>query len=419
MTKLQELNELIVYLKKYNQFYKKKYENVSVPIKSILEVPFLYREEIRDNPNEIISEVIHEKKMKKDYTNGTTEGRPLEIIKTEEEWIQADFALWKIRRQIDRKSAARYAFYYFNGENYSNEIRKYGSGNRRTIQFPMKKSCEEQFAEDLKIIAQEKISWLIAPPSIIFTLCCVAIKYGIQVKINVIESISEYLPQFYKKLFELVFSGRVYIHYSCHEVWGMGFSGEDGVLHIMDDCILLQKNDTRFKGNYGRCIVTNLKLKSMPFVNYELSDLIRIVGDKVYTYGFRWTEEAYVGMQKIHCSFFDNIFIEFKEMELRPLENYQIIYSKTKILILLVTTHEEDCIKVTNYLQNRIGETYGGNIIIECKKTRRFLVDTVSGKMRGIIAKENVNFHDWEFGFVNMESENTIDKIVMEMGNEK
>ena len=297
-------------------------------------------------------------------------------------------------------------------------MKKYGKGERRVIQFPMKKCDESEFVDDLKLIVAENINWIIAPPSILFTLCCVSIKYNLKVKIEVIESISEYLPRFYKLLFQQVFSGKVYVHYSCHEVWGMGFSDADGKIQIMDECILVQKHDSRFANGYGRCLVTNLKIKSMPFVNYELSDLVKITGNNIETYGFRWIEEVKVGEESIHCSFFVNIFTNFHAMNLRPLETYQIVYSDSEIIILLVTTEESNCTKVSEYVRAQIKEQLNCKIEVQCIRTRKFLVDTISGKMRGIIAKDKVNWQGWEFGFVNVESERNIDTVIMEVENE-
>ena len=415
MYKLQELNALLDFLKEHNKFYAKKLERVSLPISSVLQLPILYRKDIREYSEEIISDIVRKEEIKIDYTNGTTEGKALKILKTKAEWIEADFALWKQRREIDKKAAKRYAFYYYNGDDYSVGVKKYGERERRVLQFPMKKQNESKFVDDLKLMDAENIHWIIAPPSILFTLSCISIKYNMTVKIDIIESISEYLPEFYKLLFQKVFLGKVYVHYSCHEVWGMGFSDETGKIQIMKECILAQKTDSRFANGYGRCLVTNLKLKSMPFINYELSDLVKITGNSIETYGFRWTEEVMVGNKKIHCSFFDNIFMNFPVMYLRPLETYQIVYTDKKIVILLATTKASNCIKVSEYVGRKIREQLDFEIEVECIKTRKFLVDTVSGKMRGIVAKNKVNWEGWEFGFVNAESEKDIDKVITEV----
>lgn len=412
MGKEQKLNELVDYVKSNNPFYSRFYENVNIPIKDMTTLPILYRKHIRENSDEIISYGFVKEKLKRDRTNGTTEGKPLDIYKEPSEWIALDLDLWKARRSINREAAEKYAFYYFNGKDFSVPYRLQKSGNRTTLQLPMRKKDERGFLEDLIRIKEEKIKWIIAPPSIIFSLCCISLKYNYKVDISVIESISEYLPDFYRRFFHMVLGGKVVIHYSCHEIWGMAFNDESGKLKIMDECILSSIEDKRFIRGYGRCIATNLRLRSMPFINYELSDLVKISGDEVKTYGFRWTEEVKTKYGDIHCSFFDNIFIEYKEMELLPLENYQIIYTENKIIICVISKDNEICKKIEDYVRSKIQEVYQYDIEIECVKTSRFYTDVVSGKMRGIIKYENVNWDGWEFSLINEVSEKYLKQLI-------
>ena len=408
--KNKKLNELIDYVKVNNQFYKKFYENIETPIKNVSKLPILERKMIRENADEIISLGYEKDKLKYDRTNGTTEGNPLEIFKTKSEWISLDFDLWSIRRKIDKDSAQKYAFYYYNGDDFSEPYRYFEAGNRVTLQIAMKKKNEEDFIEDLKRINEYNIKWIIAPPSIIFSLCCIAVKYNIYIKVNIIESISEYLPSFYKKFFEKVLGGKVYIHYSCHEIWGMGFSDDSNKIKIMDRCMISTKKDERFERDFDRCIATNLRIKSMPFINYELSDLVQINDDTIKTFGFRWTEEVRLKNLNIHCSFFDNIFIDFKKLDLRPLENYQIIYKEDEIRICLISKDENLRNEIKEYVQNKIKNEFGKEVCIICELASRFYVDKISGKMRGIIRYEDINWEGWEFHLLNNAAKQYLDE---------
>ena len=263
------------------------------------------------------------------------------------------------------------------------------------------------------MIQEQNIKWIIAPPSIIFSLCCVSVKYNVKINVEVIESISEYLPKFYKEFFEKVLGGKVYIHYSCHEIWGMAFTNEDGKLQIMDECILKMVEDNRFKRGYGKCIATNLRVKSMPFINYELSDLIKINGNTIKTYGFRWNEEVRLQNINIHCSFFDNIYYKYKDYELLPLENYQIVYSETEIVIYIITDDAELCEKIREYTSDKIQKNYGCEVKVRCEMASRFFVDIISGKMRGIIRYKDVNWDGWEFHLINDVSSRIIKKDIL------
>lgn len=400
-SKLNKLNSLLNYVKENNEFYKEFYKDITLPIKNINELPILERKRIRLDINKMISNGYEKEKLKYDKTNGTTEGKPLDIYKTESEWITQDLDLWRIRRNINKEAAKRYVFYYYNGNDFSEPYRCFKSENGITLQIAMKKKSEYEFINDLKLINDYNIKWIIAPPSIIFTLCCISLKSGIKIKLDIIESISEYLPYFYKNFFEEILGGKVYIHYSCHEIWGMGYTNMKGEIEIIDQCILNTVKDERFERNYGRCIATNLRVRSMPFINYELSDLINIEGNTVKTFGFRWNEEVSVENLKIHCSFFDNIFLKYNKIELKPLENYQIIYKDDIIYIYIITEDAKLCDDIKIYVQNCIKMMFNKSITVDCKKSNRFFVDSLSGKMRGIIKYNYVNWDGWEFHLIN------------------
>lgn len=117
--KNNKLNQLVDYVKSNNAFYTRFYQEVNTPIEDINMLPILQRKFIRENSDEIISNEYSKEKLKHDCTNGTTEGRPLDIYKEPSEWIALDLDLWKTRRSIDREAAEKYVFYYFNGNDYS------------------------------------------------------------------------------------------------------------------------------------------------------------------------------------------------------------------------------------------------------------------------------------------------------------
>lgn len=409
--KIQRLNELLEYAKGRNEFYRRLYNNVNLPISNVKEIPILYRDKIRKSKNEIISQPNSISELKHDQTNGTTEGKALDIYRTEQEWIACDLNLWKTRRRINRIAAQKYAFYYFNGSNFSKKHNKFSNGSYTAIQFPMMKQHIDDYVEDLNVMINEKITWIIAPPSILFTLACVAVKNNVKIEIPVIESTSEYLPNIYRSFFEAVFVGKVYVHYSCHEVWGMAFSDENGNLKIMDNVIIDEIDDDRFDNGFKKCIVTNLMVRSMPFIRYELSDLIRIDDDILYTYGFRWTEHMIVSGIDIHCSFFVNTFLKFEQLTLIPLENYQLVYTDNKIILNLINIPSNLNEPIKFYLQSKIKESYHLNIPVEILSSKRFFVDTVSGKMRGIIKHSDVNWNSEEFNFFDDVCKNYYDSL--------
>lgn len=388
---MNKLNSFINYLLEHNSFYSEMYNEISLEKINVDQLPILHRRDIRNNYEKIISDEYDINELNKEYTNGTTEGEPLTIYKTSLERIGLDIKLWNIRRNLNAEAAKNYAFFYYN-HLPSNEYKCINTSGCYTYQFPMKKIDEIDYVRDLLLIKEHKIKWLIGPPSIFYTLCCIAIKHKIKVEVDIIECISEYLPNHYEKLFSHIFNCDVYVQYSCHEVWGIAF-GKNNKLELLDNTLIKIKNQN---GNgFGKCLVTNLDLKSMPFVNYELSDLVRFNNRYLQTYGFRWTETIMLSELIIDYSFFDDIFT--KNWNMHPLDDYQIIYNDAKLIVNLTKRNRNLANEIKYTLFHEIKKVYQLEVVININITNRFNTDIISGKMRGSINYQNINYNDWEF----------------------
>lgn len=398
INKIEVLNNLLEYVTKNNDYYKCLYSNVQLPVKISDELPILYRSEIRKNKFQLISKQYNINDLNHDLTNGTTEYIPLDIYRTRSESINTDLNLWKRRWMVNKSASFRLADYYYNHNDYSNKYHIIDNKESIIIKLPMKKKYIEDYIKDIELMKNKNINWLIGPPSILYTLAYISVKYDICFKIDIIESVSEYLPSFYKELFEKVFNARVIVDYSCHEAIGMAFENKNNDLEIMDTVIIDEKEDKRFTNNYKRCIVTNLIVNSMPFIRYELSDLILKKGNIIKTFGFRWTEFMIIQNIKIHCSFFVNIFEQFDIIKLIPLENYQLIYNNNEITMLLLNTNILFFDEIKNYLTEELYKEYSIKVPINTINSKHFFADTVSGKMRGILKKDEI----WlDFGNMN------------------
>jgi len=394
MDKLSRLNELLQYAKENNAFYESLYQGLEMPVSDTRNIPILHRRDIRKNKYGIISKPYTLEGLMHDKTNGTTEKIPLDIYRTEYEWIKSNMDLWKKRRSVSKRHSSKYAFYYYNGNDHSLSHKNFSNGNYKAFHFPMMKQGVCQFANDLYMMKKENIKWVIAPPSILFTLACVALQHEIDIEIPIIESISEYLPHQYISLFEKVFRSKVYDNYGCHEVWGIAYSDSNGELRVMENVIVEELVDDRFLNGFKRCIVTNLTVKSMPFIRYELSDLIKVNGDVLQTYGFRWNEYVQLDNTNIHCSVFMNIFENFDAIRLLPLENYQLIYKEDGIVLILMNVEKYLHNYIREHLERNLAEIYRKTISVSVLASKRFLVDTVSGKMRGIVNYYDVNVNE-------------------------
>lgn len=397
MNKKKEFEKIVKYAYDNNEFYQKLYGKLNTNNLELENIPYLLRDCMRQSSKSIVSQGYDVNNLIEDWTNGTTDGDPLRLFKTQNEWIGLDIDLWNRRRNLNFDACKSYCFYYYNGRKFDDKYRLRETSSGKIIQFPMRKEKESDFLDDLLLMKAKSIRWLIAPPSVIIQLCKIVEKYNVDISLDVIELISEYTPEFYKSRMKKCFSAEIYIHYSCHEVWGMAFTNENGNLEVMNNVIIEQKVDSRFLRGYGSNIVTSLKLKSMPFIRYVLNDLIKLNEDgTLNTFGFRTSDKVSFTNDTIHCSFFDNAFLKYSQCTLLPLENYQIIYfiDENKILLNLYGFDEMNCMMIRDYLSQELSERYDSEYLIEYQIVDRFVYDKISGKMRGIINSKDVEWNN-------------------------
>lgn len=387
MQNLYSLDDLLDFVKTNNNYYKNKYKNC-LYCKDIESLPILTRDEIRNNS--LISDPFKTVELIQDMTNGTTENLPLNIYKSKKELFELDMILWKNRRQLYSSAGKRYGVYYYNKQHSIIEPDIKIVSDKISVRFPIIKANEKCFINDLLVIKELQLDWIICPPSVAFELACISERNNINIKLKFVELISEYLPEIYKNKIENEFQCKTIVQYSCHEVWGIAFQSHNNDLLPMQNIVLETKKESRFERDIGNCIVTNLSLYSMPFIRYFLSDLIIKDDEKIKTFGFRSIEEVVLLDRHIHCSFFDNIL--YGQFNLSPLEDYQILYEQNKIFFLYLTNISNDLqLIICNLIKQAIKQDFGIIVEVFSTKVKKFFIDTISGKMRGIVSVENIN----------------------------
>lgn len=389
--KNENIRNFFDFVKGHNDFYARYYEEIN-SFNTIDELPILTRDIIRKN--NLLTRGFNISELQRDTTNGTTEGTPLEVFKTSEEVITLNLSLWSVRRKLERSSTKRHAYYYYNSSN-NEKFSVKENNNSVIIKLPMNKECANEYLNDLYLLKKYNINWLIGPPSIIYPLSILANKHKIDLNVKVVETISEYLPDYYKNAIEKNLNCKVYIQYSCHEVWGMAYSNINGELTVMPNIIIEQTEDKRFRRGLGNCIVTSLQLKSMPFVRYKLTDLILINGNILRTYGFRDMENIILDGKVIHCSYIDNLFFD-NGYDIKPLDDYQIIYDAKIVTFYFLDKFKDLALEITKLFERKIKNDFGINIKVEYVCTNHFFIDHLAGKMRGILKAQKTN---WEFPY--------------------
>ena len=385
------LKKLVTYLKYNNPYFSQQLNNVDINSADLIKkLPIMRKEYLRSNST-LITNGYTKDALVRETTNGTTD-TPIEVFKSKEECVLLNLALWRMRRRIDRLATKRNATYFYNQT--PQKINAQVHRDNVTMHIPMVKKSKSDFLNDLITIAKYEIQWLICSPSTAILLCELIEENSLILNVSVVELISEYLPTVYKNRIERAFNCRTVVHYSCHEVWGMAFQQDwTNELYIMEDVIIESERDFRFDRDLGNCIVTNLKLKSMPFIRYKLTDLISLTNrnQKLRTYGFRSLDSIKLSHAYIHCSFFDNIFYNMDNMSLQPLEDYQIIYGADGMRFCFIKDFDDAMIKdIVKMLKEKIYNKFNIHYNIEACRIEKFFHDKNTGKMRGILYNGNI-----------------------------
>jgi phenylacetate-coenzyme A ligase PaaK-like adenylate-forming protein len=376
----------------------------------IYKVPFSYpvltREIIRSNIEYIISDDFDINELEKDTTNGTTEGNPLVIYKSKKERIQLDFELWKHRKKsLSSNIGKKVAVFFYNYRNPNAEVMENVTSRRTFINIPMNREREDQYIKDLDVLKKHKVNFVIGPASLFYFLALMLDFQEKEYQFDYIEFTSEYVPDKYRKKIESTFKCTTSSQYSCHEVWGIGYSTNTKVMETLNNTVMEGERDKRFIRNVYKPIITNLYIKSMPFIRYLLSDYV-ILADNYEkdqeinhfeTFGYRSIDEVRFGDVQIHCSEFDNFFIKELGFDFLPLNNYQLIYSEKNGTIFIlqligdVINIDGICLKLSAYIK----EKYGILVNINSITRNSFFRDNVSGKIRGIMNEVIINSEIW------------------------
>jgi len=145
---------------------------------------------------------------------------------------------------------------------------------------------------------------------------------------------SEVLTEDSRKNIEGATNLKVYNEYGCGEVGSIAHECEHGSMHIMDDNLLVEIDDSGFNDNEGEIIVTDFFNRATPLIRYRLGDFARLsnkpcacgrglrVLEKIHgrAYDLIYDSEG----NKVHPEFIMYIFEDVKE-KFNCIEQFQFI----------------------------------------------------------------------------------------------
>jgi len=275
----QELKKLLIHSKENVKYYNKLFSDYGFDpykfqdFKDIEKLPYLTKDIIKENYDDLIADNYRNKKLYTLKTSGST-GKKLEFVATDEVFKkEAAFILraynmhgatlydkpsiW-LRRYVPEQNAQLW--------NYDYELKRlYMSAYHLN---------EKTLDNYINEINKRDYHTLVGYPSSIYAIACLLEETNKKINIKAIHAASEMmLPQWRKKINE-VFGINVKSHYGQMEKVSLFIQNKDD--EIYSDCIDYSYNEFVNENNQNVVVGTGFLNYAMPFIRYKTNDTIEI-----------------------------------------------------------------------------------------------------------------------------------------------
>jgi len=280
----QRLSNIITYVYEHNSFYRQRFEETGfhpdhlVSVGDIKKIPVLYKNQVRENTDQMISDDYNINNLLLFKTGGST-GKPLKIYITKECSEQRNALAWRHNRWSGWEVGDAIGAAWGNPPKQTSLKQKLKNILLEPYIFfdTMQVSDEltHKFAADWK---RKKPSLLFGHAHSIFILAENVKRLGItEIKPKAIISSSMMLLPAERKVIEEVFNTSVTDRYGCEEVSLIASECEqhDGMHlnmeHLFIEFIKEDGTDAQ-EGETGTIVVTDLMNMAMPFIRYRIED---------------------------------------------------------------------------------------------------------------------------------------------------
>jgi len=279
------LNELITHAYETTPYYNKLFLEHGVNPKDIREIndlaklPVLTKDNIRQNTFDLISNLFELNELKKERTSGST-GEPLEIYKTYEGMINANFSMAKFRnRMFGINAKTRTCYFYMFSRNSAGQLTiEPVIRDNNSISLNIFTIDDKQLHDYVNYINDFNPEYILSIPSslLLFANFIENNNLTITDSIKCIELKGEYVLESQINKIKSVFNADVINHYGSTETYGIAFSCKNGNMHVLHDNVIVEIVDQKFspvnKGEKGVICVTSLNNNAMPLIRYLLGD---------------------------------------------------------------------------------------------------------------------------------------------------
>jgi phenylacetate-CoA ligase len=248
-------------------------------------VPFLTREDVRDNLDALIARNHSRKDLFPDQTGGST-GEPMRFLVEDSFWWWNAANLFRVRSWHGVREGDKIAWFWGARKDMPDwsrrrRLRAYLMQERYLNAFSMTERKMSDFAAML-------VDWQPAMLKGYASALSLFARYlegqdPTSIRPRYIEATSERLSDPQRELLEHVFACRVADHYSCREMGTMAYQCKEGGFHICADVRYLEVvagNRLVQPGQLGEVAVTSLNQFAMPFIRYKNGDMAIYDGNR-------------------------------------------------------------------------------------------------------------------------------------------
>lgn len=208
-------------------------------------------------------------------TSGST-GIPLEVLKDKKDLLQEYIGFNYARKKIlGNLPQGKYVwiwpankkirdYFYEDGNVEIYQDSKYG------FKYMMPEYSPESFQKLSHFILDNSISWITAPPSMLYFFAQYVKQHEISINFEYIECHSEKLFEWQAELIERVFGSHPVNVYSSNEVQFMAITDKNGKMNIIERNVFLEllEDEQGIRHVYA----TSLAATEIPIIRYELGD---------------------------------------------------------------------------------------------------------------------------------------------------
>lgn len=320
---------------------------------SLNDIKIIEKHDIQENEKEF----INKKELKSGYsikkTSGST-GEPLNIYKTKNDMLTQNFVFWRHRYPLGiNPSNSKILYCYLNAENPFTRANGYYQINSKEFSFNL--NCFLKNSLQCKQIIDKiylfKPNLIIMPPSAVqaIVLYCMAHKlYKAFESVKLVELISEpILPGQKNDILNFFNKSKVVSQYGCSEVGFIGIDNKLNGRYIIDNTNVFVETNVNGKigknyGKFGNIVLTGLNSYGMPFIRYQMEDIIRLEckENKEYLEILKGRKNDLIIIskyKKIHSSILSKIIEKVNEKDI-IIKKYKFTQQKNNIMLLEIYT---------------------------------------------------------------------------------